>query len=928
VHIHFGSNFGFENVFPRLVNGSNRYKHGHLYLGQKGLLELMELHLGLKTKDIKDAIRISSYKKAIHKAIEENGRLYIKDSYEVDDWGTSKHLLKWRDELQIGLWNFDCSDPQLERLYALSEIEKHTNNLPLGVNDRWRYVLDEIRRWKYKWPIYKITVYETKEYIHPFFKALFEVLSKKKIEIQWYECQYSFHDNDLSAFQKKLSSQSKLDKVKLKNDGSLYVLKGENEKVIADALGEFTLSNRGVVPLYVISSRGQILEDAFINRGFPACGYSSTLEDSAFDQLLILITVFLWKPLDPERLIQYLTLPNAPIDKKLRLALAKIYANKTSIHNDDWHKTIEGHADKHQNSIKKLQKKIDYWFDRKTYDPAKGAPSKQIVFLFQDLKSWADKYKVQLINQSSFDIESENTKKYEGIVEVIDERIAPLKKLSNQCKSFIDLINSETKGDDLIEPIKLNKWLNSLDEDSYSTFNKIEKGALEYVMHPANITSNTEELIYWNFIDPGNPISNHTDWTDEEKLVLKDTHIHQSANIINQWFSHMSNAILKTRKKLILCIPSKSLGESIDPHPLYNDLVATFDSIDPITIDVNLNYKKLNIGDQSITLKLYTKSELPKSKIAWYFQPSDMITSEKLIKREAESYTSLSKLFYYPHAYFLNYQLGIKPIDIPEVSITPLLKGNIAHRTAEELWKIEDILSCDEVTLLQTIETQLDKIIESEGAVFLLPKNKVNLMEFGRTVKQSLLHLTQSIKNNGWSILEAEQKHLVQNHIPLLGLIDLVLVRGENEIAIVDLKWGGLTKRKKELLDEQELQLIIYDQLMKDKYAEIHLHYYIITSQEFVSRTDQAFKDAIVIGTDLAENLHRKALWDKMVNTYRERWKQIESGHIEVGIDMYTNVISNIFELWNDKEKFLSMPLKSNKKEADRYSNYKNLIGQ
>ncbi len=896
MHIHFATTFGFENVYPKLVNSNNAQVHGEIQQGAKGLLEYLELHLGKQRLNAANAMRVSAFRKTILKVLSSHPNLYFAKSFSQDAWGTAQQLLVWRDELKLAGWEFNCDRQEMKRLHALSLIEKELKDLPKGVNDRWRLMIEDIRNWNVTFPIDKITVYEDRDLMNPFYIELFDLLSTKNVEVNYHPYNYEIAGTtDLANFQRKLSSNSKVEKVKCQNDGSLIILKADNDKLIADALGEYFSTNEiNSKPVLVIPDRGAILEEAMVQRGLPAIGYTARLTDGAFDQLLSLIPLFLWKPIEIEKLMQFLTLPNAPIKKSLRNKLSRYYSNQKI---DDVDELLE-------------EEKIKLWFEKSKYRIDEGAPRDEVVAVYADLKKWALAYLSHI-------------KKQEKAHKTEDKRSRPLSSLATHCSEIISLIQSEKSETELVNIIELQRWLNALEQDGFIRQYENEKNAFEYTMHPANLITACDHIVYWNFIENGNPIATDPAWTAEE-LAFLNIRLHNVDNRIQLWYQQQSNAVLQTKQQLILCIPDNQQGVEIESNALYYDLLATFHSILPMTNVIDVN-SKIEISGKSIDTIPYSPKELPQSKISWQID-----NTEKFVKREQDSYSSLSKLFFHPSAYVLNYLLKIRPEEIPEMEVTTRLKGNIAHHVAEALWKIEDLFQQSDDELRKTIREEIKTKIEKEGTIFLSKKHTVAKITFENVVLNSFVYLIQAIKENNWRFLEAEEKHNIYGPIPLNGYIDLVLIRADHEIAIVDLKWGGFTARKSELLIEQELQLLIYDRLLKEKYPDkqIHLQYYIITEQQFVARNNNAFSAATVIELETSiESNHRALLWEKMIATFNERWKQIEEGRIEVGDGFYVNAIANEFPMWQDQETYLSMPVASNRKETDRYSVYKNLNG-
>lgn len=900
MHLHFATSFGFENVFPRLVSTLDTATNGQLQVGQKALLEWFELHLAIFNKDAANAIRTSAYKKAVTKALAKEPDLYINNSFATDAWGATEQILLWRDELVLALWDFDCRSKELKRLHALSLVESCLDDMPLGVNDRWRYVFNVLSS-KRKTPLSKLTVYEPRISINPFFLQLFELLSSNGVQVSFKDMAYESNATDLGQFKQMLGSKTKTKEVAPKNDSSLAILKADNEKLLADALAVYLESNQEANPLFILQSRGAVIEQSLVNRGRPAMGCVSYVEDGSLAQLLTLITVFLWKPYDPEKLISYLTLPSAPIAKSLRLKLAQTFARSPLVYGDEWKDAISSYKANNQKQSD-IDAKLDLWFKRKRYRLIEGSPVESVVALYKDLLQWANNYAHNLQDKP--------------------EQTKALKQLASQCKELLLLIESEVESGVIVSELMLHKWLGSIEKSGSSKVYRAELGSYSQVSDPAVITENHDVIIWWNFLELSNPVSSSSNWSKEEALELGDAFIYKNKARIAHWYWKLCNGIQRCTKKLVLCIPQKSQGQVVDANPLYYDLQATFSSLIPIESQVNLNAEAMSILDLRPELLAYDKKDLPIRKAYW-----SLPSQAKLEKRERESFSSLSSLFFYPYAYLLRYQLGIKPITIPEVTISPLLLGNLTHHSAETLWDDPEILECSDSVLKDKVTRAIDHQLEKEGAILLMPRNIISLGDFKDKAVEALILLVKMIKANGWEIWSFEKDYTQDGELPILGLIDLVLIRG-SELAIVDLKWGGLGRKIEELSDEQELQLILYDRLLKEKDRRIHLHYYIISSQTMLGRNKNAFNECSVISSQTEESTLRKAIWDKMVNTYKLRWEEFDSGQVEVGDGMHIDDIRGREELYTGSEEFIQVPLSSSKKNEDRYSDYKYILGQ
>ncbi len=927
MHLHFASSFGFDTVFPRFARDKGDTVHGHLYVGEKEFLDILELHLGAVQIDVHQALRISSYKRAIREALIKEPSLYIERSFETDAWGTAKQLLVWRDELQLGMWDFsfesgeaksaqvqlglfDVSgsssgdDPSLKRLSVLAKVEAHVDDLPYGVNDRWRLIMDVIKS-RTSLPIHEVTFYEPEEYIHPFFKQLSILLKEKGVMIHWHRYEYNDDDTDLGKFKLKLATSTN-QTVDASGDGSLIVLQADNEQILADALC-LHLDKDDDKTLLLLQERGEVLERALIQSGFPALGYMSVQRDTAVQQLITLASVFLWEPLNPEKITQFFTLQVAPIGKTLRSFLAKAFAKKQGIGNDKWEEEIGKYCETFSIEKTTVDAQINRWFDRTRHNIHQGVPKNEVIDLYEDLATWS-----RAAAQSH--TEKENKEDNEP------RQMAYL-RLQQSLQNLIQLVKAEADDNQFIQEIELQKWVSSLETDTRSKAHQPQLGTMQHINHPANLTKQSVRTVWWNFLDQGNPLSHSARWSHAELEVLEDAFIHSHEQRLGLWYWQLCHAIQMTDGQLILCLPKKAMGEEKDACPLYADLTACYHDTGPLVNQIDLSAKAIPFNNKTIALHNYPKKTLPRRKATW-----SILVNEQLERLESESFSSLQKLFYYPYAYYLSYILNINPIEIPDTLVTPLLLGNMAHHTAELLWKDHALFEYDDAALTTVIKAAIQTIIRSEGAIFEMEKNTISRKEYISKLEKSMRHLIKEIKTNGWRFVEAEKKHEVKNHINLNGHIDLVLERND-EIAIVDLKWGGATSRRKELLEKKELQLIIYNQLLKTEDKKIYLHYYIISKSTFISHTNKAFSSAENFNIEhLNKRIHE--IWLQMIYTYEERWKQLNAGTIEVGDGLHKSDIADVLAFYHDETTYLQMPVSSGKKEEDRYGQYENIIGQ
>ena len=853
--IHYSSTFGFENIYPRLLQKPGDAIAGELYLGKKGLLEFLELHLGLPYSDVSDLLRIRLYENAVQKTIEVHPDLYCAKSFATDPWNTARQLLLWRDELVMTLWDFKATPDHSDRLYAIAEIEKNITELPKGINDRWKAVYHAYLRT----PIRNFKVYESEEVIHPFFLLLFEKFKQTGVSVEYTS---PYFDNiepttDLEFFKKKLLFPTEVERREPQNDGSIQILTAQNDLLLADALD--------AEGLLIIPSRGSVLENAMIRKGLPALGYTEQYTDSAILGLLEMMTLFLWEPLNSEKLLEFLTTRVAPMRLEFRKKLAAVYAQKPGFENADWKKVLEENPEEAENYSR--------WFSRKRFSPS-GAPAQAVISLYEDFLTWIR----GRISQYSFSPQT--------------EKKIPFEELEKQTLLLIKLCHQEKT----ISPIMLGRWIKELmAETSYFRLQPQEIGALPYVTHPGNVNSSIDAITWWNFTDEGNPLSSAFIPTPGERELLQTCAVHEPTKILDQWYNAQIKAILFTEKKLTLCIPEKIGGEEIPPHPLLSDLNATFKDL-----------KKLY--RQDLPRENRTLLELPVKREFVHFQWPENNVQER---ESSESFSSVSKLLTYPFEYFLEYILNIRPIEPPQLKIDQKLKGTLLHQVAKNLYEDMDTTR---------IRDEMEKVIREEGEVLNLSKHQLAKAEFLNLGTSTLENLLNKIKENGWKFHEAEKKYEKEG---FLGFIDLVLEK-RNEIAILDLKFGGLNTRKTEMQKGQELQLMMYYHLFG---KADYIGYYILGNRKFIMHNNRAISDALATNPNLDLSGHFNNYWNTLLEVIRQRKEQMAKGELEMGIGFDFGVL-NDQNIWEKLDLVVARPEDKKVKIIGKFSKFKTLMGQ
>ena len=112
-------------------------------VGPTGLIDVLEVQLGLTGPRGAEAVRIAAYAAKLRAALRVSVNPFYAPSFARDPWATAKALLAWRDQLTAAGWTGGViGSPRID---DLARAEAQTPPLPPGAPDRLRAVLADWR---------------------------------------------------------------------------------------------------------------------------------------------------------------------------------------------------------------------------------------------------------------------------------------------------------------------------------------------------------------------------------------------------------------------------------------------------------------------------------------------------------------------------------------------------------------------------------------------------------------------------------------------------------------------------------------------------------------------------------------------------------------------------------------------------------------
>jgi hypothetical protein len=883
------------------------------------LLALLETWFGLggHADDI-DYLRVEQYRQALLRHLSASAMPpFYQKSFEADPFTTADEMRCRRDELLLAGWDFRPTEGMPPRLATIAEIENCFDNgaeglcLTPGFADRFEAVLAALEQQPL--PLTAIHINEPMALLPRHLQRFFERMGEMgKAEIQQLELTAppATAATDLQKLQQQLcASQASKQKETLRNDGSLLLLRAKRSGEAAAWLAQLVRLNPEISRSanFLIHEKSRTLDMALIQEGQPSLGIQSSSLARPTLQILKLVTAFLWEPVNPYHILEFVSLSVKPLADELATLIANQVAATPGLQGDGWYAMINRYFEQLTEvetpaQVNEQRRQYNFWFERRRYDMGRTVPKGEVTAIFDYLRQWA---------VTAFE---------EG-----GGRNQSLIVLSQQARRVSELLNALPEQE--LRHLELERIVRTIYEPSPVVFQPQEAGSLAYVQHPAAFTGAVEEVWWWNFTQQEQPHF-FSKWSKSERAwlaqigVLPDTPEQQNARQLWQ----QNRPVLVAQDRLVLVLPESVDGTAVNPHPLFGDLQAAFGNLDAITQQLG------GTGAQAFAPHF----NLPKYEAAPLRQlgrPAPFLHVRGLgdMQRERESLTSLETLFYYPYQWFFKFKIKLNKSSILSVVPDNTLMGNLAHRVFEKLLK-EDIHAMGKAEVESRVEQESRRLLAREGAVLLMYGREPDRVAFVNKLKFAAWCLVTHIRDNGWRVKATEE--VLDGKFPLddeaspavKGIADLLLERhcpgGESELAVVDIKWRGSGWREAMIRNEEDLQLVLYARLASPK-KWAHTAYFIVENGKLLTRNTAAFQSISPISPSADHGEVSDRILNRMHATWRWRMAQLGQGRVEVRC---RQTLAAIEEAYADEQSSSLLDLLEMKGEDAKYDDYRVLI--
>jgi len=869
--VRFGLNFdGFDSLVPKQMLAAPT-------LGPLGFLQLLETRLGLKSKSFSAAHRVVQFRQILEQLTNER-RTFYTESFNKDPYAVAEALLLWRDALIEAGWDGLASTADTARIQDMAALEAKTaNHLSPGFADRLRSVAFELN---HRSPnLDSLVVCDPQNHLPKLWQLLCTKLGAHYEPVAFTpNSSAKAEGSDLACIQSLLCENGSTQRIKLTEDGSILCMTAFSEVTLAHAAAQMLqhFRQKSNVAVTVIATEHSVpLEQALSSLDEPTVGFQPGSTARPIPQALLLALRLYWKPVDPRALLEFLAHPACPVTGILRFKLANVIAEYPGIGGPQWQAAIEAAKSNTQNSsrlstaekqeaLARIERDLKDWLLVAEFDAKSGASGAKLSECCARVSRWA------VLQTAAVGVSVFETHQLRALASLSSEMAELLQTLPVISRSQLERLLYQVSG---------TGWAGGSAME--------ELGHVHRVAHPSAVNEPVDNVVWWDFSEP--PPSVRLPWTrhELEQLRAHGVEFPTPDTVAKMETARWLRPILAAKKRLVLIYPRERAGEPVAHHPLLTRLLSLLDKGSKPLPVVDLDYL-ISAGktDAPWHFAQVKHCPLPALRRWWKLE-----TSEQLQPRDVESYSSAEKFIYNPSAWVLHYKAGLKagPVASLRLEDDYRQEGTLLHRLLDLLLaatgKSINWQTCSQAELNSWLEGAWIPLLEQEGANLLLPGKRADALGLLELGKQSIWELLYQLREA--KVAEARANETLKP-VPfvggqIIGIIDLLVRNQRDCVAVVDLKFGGMDVRERELRENRQLQLAIYGHLLR-----YHHHkdwpasaFFLLRRRRLIATAKTFFPAAKVIPSNSPPG-ELEQCWTDFEQVWRWRRQQLDAGWIEL----------------------------------------------
>ena len=812
---------------------------GEATVGPRALLTVLETQLGLGGPGVGQAQRVASI-------LDPLGRTpgIWSRSYAVDPWGTAVRVLRDRDALILHGWT---GQPVSPRLAALFEV---TRGAADGIGDRFVAVSEALaKREGSSRQALELEAIGLVDPEHTWPGATQRVFAGlRKLGALVRDCEPSISegpgDGDLARARAGAFSPV--------GDGSLQLVRAQGALAAAEDLAAWLAEHADPSSTLVISPNAT-LDGALRRAGLPTLGSASG--GGAVLQVLPLCLELLWGPLDPQRALELVMLPNGPIPARLGASLARALRRWPAVGSDDWMAAITKHDFGEQHDPKSAARRRDRVETLFTPAVPRSSDSVPIDAVFARLDVLARWVRGRM---------HADGRGHDPFSHDDEARQPAFAAAWSQIEALRSLLR--VRGESTVSAARLRRLVDVASGDAGADVLWAAQAGLRTVASPGAVIRPVETIVWWGFDRDAAPPMHELALQRAEKQALAELGLSiPSAGERALWAAQRWRRPLTmaTRQLLLVCPHAESPGERLHPHPLWDEIVAAMPSANASRVLVTTRP-----GLEGRTAATRTPAEpwpLP-APVQTYDVPAN-----SLAPRPQESPSALGTLVGCSLRWALRYAAKLYDDGADwRLRFGPRELGSLAHEVLARVLQAEPTDPEQAIVLAESI---FDEMGPRHVAALFMPGADDKRQDARLTIAKAARTLV------AWMMRYDLRPELIEGtlerrfgSINVGGRVDLLA--GLPRV-VVDLKWGGREKRRKEIERGTAYQLASYAYAAADGKPPPEYAYFIISGQQMLGRSGGPFDaDTTVDGPTPAQ------AWEWFARACEVRLNELEHGEV------------------------------------------------
>jgi len=845
-------------AFPSVLDGVDA-SAGKLHVGLAGFLAKLEQSLGIPTSPIHEPVRVAEYSKRL--AAHDDGEQFYSASRRADAWRVARKLLSLRDELFSAGWNGKFPAGGSTRLKALAELEGLSQAYPLapGPAERLLKVIDRLKL--FRAGIDSLELVDPPSSFSKLWREVFQCLANTGTAVRQRTASGAQASGDLGIAQEALLGENP---GKVKGDGSLLKIEAKTLFEAAEATAACLASllkarnPQSVVLIRDGDSRASlVLETALRRHDLASAGLTLESSHRPATQILPLFLGLAWKPVDPDLLLQFLTLPSSPIPAIARPGLRQALSDSPGLGSQAWQEAraevLIGVREKYgAEEANAVAARLNTWLDEVERTPRRGEmPITRAMQLTRQVEDWA--------NRRAHGSESDPF----------------FFQAKEQASVMCRLLELHPRGS--ITSPEMGRLLYDVMQTgiSYEMTCK-QQECINLISSPAAIFAQVPVVIWWQCVGASAAVPAKRFWTDNEVQALAQAgcDLLSPTELLLQNARTWRRPILCATESLILVQPEQVFGEVQESHPIWNEIAMKVAPTAAEQLAITADTASLLGGRHfSLVSAQKTRKYLPEGKPLW------KVPSPYLTPRSIESPTSLEALLGCPLKWTLQYKARIRE-SIPFMPERELLYGTLAHQIiGDYLANFIGQKLPQPAAARETVLRRFDEEVETQAATLIKPGMDRERTYVRQTIGRAAGVLVELLDRGGYQINSIEEERtgsFVWGQ--LQGRTDLIVQRlKDGKKAIIDLKWSGDKRKIQALKEGTALQLAAYAYFLRTNEIWPSTAFFLFPSAQLYSTNPKDFP-----GSTFIPGPSEQEMWDNAITSIQKIRGSLDNGEIAV----------------------------------------------